>query len=54
MGVELDYEKLKQYSELYKELGGYAYDRDPQRPGWYCIMPERNFADPKKETENRK
>ncbi len=54
LGVELDYEKLKQYSELYKELGGYSYDRDPNRPDWYCIMPERNFADPKREMEARK
>lgn len=54
LGVELDYDKLNQYSELYKELGGYPYDRDPNRPDWYCIMPERNFADPKKETEARK
>ena len=29
------------------ELGGYTYDRDPGRPDWYCIMPERNYADPK-------
>ncbi len=54
LGVELDYDKLKQYSELYKELGGYPYDRDPNRPDWYGIMPERNFANPKKETEARK
>ena len=47
LGVELDYDKLGQYSELYKELGGYPYDRDPGRPDWVCIMPERNYADPK-------
>ncbi|MGD0013876.1 MAG: enolase C-terminal domain-like protein, partial [Bryobacteraceae bacterium] len=29
LGVRLDREKLRQYSELYKELGNYAYDRDP-------------------------
>ena len=28
-------------------VGGYAYDRDPGRPGWYAVMPERRFADPK-------
>lgn len=46
LGVELDYDKLKQYSELFKEVGGYQYDRDPGRPDWYTIMPERNYADP--------
>ena len=54
LGVELDYDKLKQYSELYKELGGYPYDRDPERPNWYCILPERNFANPQKEMELKK
>jgi glucarate dehydratase len=47
LGVEIDRDKLEQYAELYKELGGYAYDRDPGRPDWYAIMPERNFADPR-------
>jgi glucarate dehydratase len=46
LGVELDYDKLKQYSELYKELGSYPYDRDPGRPDWVSIIPERNYADP--------
>ncbi len=46
LGVELDYDKLAQYRELYKELGSYTYDRDPGRPGWVAIMPERNYADP--------
>ena len=51
LGVELDHDKMKQYSELFKELGGYQYDRDPGRPEWYTIMPERNFADPTIEME---
>lgn len=51
LGVELDYDKLKQYSELYKELGGYPYDRDPGRPDWVSIIPERNYADPKVKKE---
>ncbi len=34
LGVELDREKLRRYHELYRELGGYPYDRDPGRPGW--------------------
>ena len=33
LGVELDRDKLAEYAELYKELGGYTYDRDPGRPG---------------------
>ena len=31
----VDRDKLAQYAELYRELGGYAYDRDPGRPDWY-------------------
>jgi len=46
LGVELDRDKLRQYAELYKELGGYQYDRDPGRPGWFAIVPEHNYADP--------
>lgn len=46
LGVEVDQEKLAQYAEHFKEVGGYAYDRDPGRADWYTIMPERNFADP--------
>lgn len=51
LGVELDRDKLAEYAELYKELGGYAYDRDPGRPNWFTIMPERNYADPKNGAE---
>jgi glucarate dehydratase len=47
LGVELDRDKLRQYAELYRELGGYPYDRDPQRPDWFSIWPERRFAKPK-------
>jgi glucarate dehydratase len=46
LGVELDRDKVAQYAELYRELGSYPYDRDPGRPDWYTIMPERNYADP--------
>jgi glucarate dehydratase len=46
LGVELDRDKVAKYAELYKELGGYPYDRDPGRPQWYAVMPERNYADP--------
>ncbi len=46
LGVELDRDKVAQYAELYKELGGYPYDRDPHRPGWYPLVPNASFADP--------
>jgi glucarate dehydratase len=46
LGVRLDREKLSRYSELYKELGGYPYDRDPGRPGWYPLVPNQRWADP--------
>lgn len=37
LGVELDEDKLKQYQEYFLETGGYPYDRDPAREGWYSI-----------------
>jgi glucarate dehydratase len=48
LGVSLDRAKLAQYHELYRELGGYPYDRDPGRPGWYPMVPNRAWADPSK------
>jgi glucarate dehydratase len=45
--VDLDYDKLRQYAELFQRLGGYAYDRDPQRPEWYAVIPETRFAVPR-------
>lgn len=47
LGVELDRDKLGRYSELYKSLGGYPYDRDPSRPGWFSVVPNTRWADPK-------
>ncbi len=47
LGVKLDREKLRQYQELYKELGNYPYDQDPLRPGWAPIIPNDRWADPK-------
>ena len=44
LGVELDRDKLNQYAEYYKEVGGYPYDRDPQRPDWYSILPEKEVG----------
>ena len=48
LGVELDREKLEKYNDYYKEHGGYAYDRDPARPGWFSILPEKRWATLKK------
>jgi glucarate dehydratase len=46
LGVELDRDKVAEYAEHFRRLGGYAYDRDPARPNWYSVFPERNFANP--------
>jgi glucarate dehydratase len=44
LGVELDHDRLQQYAELYKELGGYLYDRDPRRPDWFPLQPGQDYA----------
>lgn len=46
LGVRLDREKVREYAELYRELGGYPYDRDPGRPGWFALVPNDRWADP--------
>lgn len=46
LGIQVDREKVRQYAELFRELGGYAYDKDPVRPGWYPIVPNERWADP--------
>ncbi|MEU4508449.1 enolase C-terminal domain-like protein [Nonomuraea wenchangensis] len=46
LGVDLDRDRVERYAELYRELGGYPYDRDPGRPGWYATVPNERFADP--------
>jgi glucarate dehydratase len=46
LGVRLDPERVAKYAELYQKLGGYAYDRDPGRPGWFAFVPNQSFADP--------
>jgi glucarate dehydratase len=46
LGVTLNREKLREYQELYRELGGYPYDQDPLRPGWAPIIPNDRWADP--------
>ncbi|UFU07614.1 enolase C-terminal domain-like protein [Ruania halotolerans] len=45
LGVRLDRDKVAEYAELYRELGGYPYDRDPGRPDWYPLLPNTSFAD---------
>lgn len=47
LGVKLNRDKLNEYSELYKRLGGYPYDKDPLRPDWSPIVPNTRWADPK-------
>ncbi len=46
LGVTLDRDKLAQYAEYYREVGGYTYDRDPTRPDWYAVVPGNRYADP--------
>jgi glucarate dehydratase len=46
LGVTLDRDKLKQYHELFLELGTYPYDRDPLRPDWTPLVPNQRWADP--------
>ncbi len=46
LGIALDRAKLEQYHERYRELGGYPYDRDPGRPGWYPMVPNSDWANP--------
>lgn len=46
LGIELDRDKLAEYAEHYREVGGYTYDRDPTRPDWYAMVPETRWADP--------
>jgi glucarate dehydratase len=46
LGVTLNRDKLAEYNELYKRLGGYSYDQDPLRPGWTPTVPNNRWADP--------
>jgi glucarate dehydratase len=50
LGVRLDRERLERYAALYHELGGYPYDRDPNRPGWFALVPNEQWADPEQES----
>jgi glucarate dehydratase len=53
LGVELDREKLQKYAEFFRKEGGYAYDRDPQRPQWFALVPETRFAQPAASSQRR-
>jgi glucarate dehydratase len=44
LGVTVDRDKLQEYAELYKQLGGYPYDRDPVRPDWFALVPNERWA----------
>jgi glucarate dehydratase len=46
LGVKLNRDKVAEYSELYRRLGGYPYDQDPGRPGWTPLIPNDRWADP--------
>ena len=46
LGVKLNRDKVRQYADLYKRLGGYPYDQDPARPGWAPLIPNDRWADP--------
>lgn len=46
LGIRLNRDKLNEYAELYKKLGGYAYDRDPLRPNWSPVVPNTRWANP--------
>lgn len=46
LGVKLNRDKLAEYAELYRRLGGYPYDQDPGRPGWTPTVPNDRWADP--------
>lgn len=46
LGVTLDRQRVERYAALFRETGGYAYDRDPSRPGWVPMTPNTDWADP--------
>lgn len=46
LGIEVSPDKIRQYAELYREFGGYPYDRDPSRPGWFPLIPNTRWANP--------
>lgn len=47
LGVELDRDKLERYADHFREVGNYVYDRDPNRPGWFPLIPNSRWAQPR-------
>ena len=43
LGVDLDRDKVGEYADAFRRLGGYPYDRDPTRPGWFAIAPGEEY-----------
>jgi glucarate dehydratase len=48
LGVELDRDRLGNYHEHFRSLGGYRYDRDPARPDWVPVVPQQRWAQPRR------
>jgi glucarate dehydratase len=46
LGVRLDRDRVERWAEHYRRVGGYPYDRDPLRPGWFAVVPNTSWADP--------
>jgi glucarate dehydratase len=46
LGVRLDHDRVDRYAAAYRRLGGYPYDRDPARPGWFATVPNSTWANP--------
>jgi glucarate dehydratase len=46
VGVRLDRDRVERWAEYYRRVGGYPYDRDPLRPGWFAMVPNTDWADP--------
>ncbi|MGD9507568.1 MAG: enolase C-terminal domain-like protein [Geminicoccaceae bacterium] len=46
LGVRLDRDRVERWAEHYRRVGGYPYDRDPLRPGWFAVVPNTVWADP--------
>jgi len=44
LGIQVDRDRIAQYAELYREMGGYPYDRDPSRPEWFPLIPNERWA----------
>jgi glucarate dehydratase len=46
LGVRRDHDRVERYAAVYRRFGGYPYDRDPARPGWFATLPNTTWADP--------